>query len=244
MSVALSIKNITKRYGDFTAVDGVSFDVEEGELVTVLGLNGAGKTTLVKTLCTLLSPSGGDALVLGKSLVKEKSAVKELIAVSPQETAVAPNLTVEENLTLTAQMFGCTKAESVRRAKEQCKRFSLGEVWKKRAGKLSGGYQRRLSIAMALVCQPKILFLDEPTLGVDVLSRRELWREVELLKGKMTVVMTTHYMEEAESLSEKLAVMDKGKLLFFGGVEELKNLTGKPNVEEAFVSIVQKEVER
>ena len=140
---AIIINELTKRYRDITAVEDLSLSIEEGELFSLLGVNGAGKTTLVKTLCTLLSPSGGDALVLGKSLVKEKSAVKELIAVSPQETAVAPNLTVEENLTLTAQMFGCTKEESVRRAKEQCKRFSLGEVWKKRAGKLSGGYQRR-----------------------------------------------------------------------------------------------------
>ncbi|MBQ9730282.1 MAG: ABC transporter ATP-binding protein, partial [Clostridia bacterium] len=170
--VAISVRNLTKKYGETVAVNGVSFEAEQGKLLALLGLNGAGKTTLVKTLCTLLTPTAGDAVLLGNSLKENAAGVKEIIALSPQETAVAPNLTVEENLTLTARLCGATKAESVVRAKKQCERFSLAEVWKKKAGKLSGGYQRRLSIAMALICQPKILFLDEPTLGLDVLARR------------------------------------------------------------------------
>ena len=245
---AIRIESLTKRYKDVTAVDHLSLTVEQGELFSLLGVNGAGKTTTIKMLSCLTKPTAGDALLLGKSVLREPEAVKRLIAVSPQETAVAPKLTVEENLALMARIAdaghqgpaGTSDARPYReRVDALCDRLGLGEVRRKAAGKLSGGWQRRLSIAMALILEPKILFLDEPTLGLDVLARAELWDLIRSLKGQMTVILTTHYMEEAEALSDRIGVMGKGKLLTVGTAAELKEAVGAATLEEAFIRLAK-----
>lgn len=236
---AIDIRSLTKRFGDHTAVDGLTLSIEEGELVSLLGVNGAGKTTTIKMLTGLLPPDGGDAFLLGSSIVTEPGTMKAWTAVSPQESAVAPNLTVEENLHLMGGIYGMEKAYALEKIPEAMAALGLDEVAKKRAKTLSGGWQRRLSIAMALVTDPRILFLDEPTLGLDVLARRELWAVIKSLKGKVTTVLTTHYMEEAEALSDRIAVMAKGKLRAMGTAEELIAQTGAENFEDAFVRLAR-----
>lgn len=226
---AIEIQGLTKRYGPITAVDGLDLTVRQGELFALLGVNGAGKTTTIKMLSCLTRPDGGDARLLGRSVVTDTAAVKNCIGVSPQETAVAPNLTARENLLLMCGVHGLPRQESLARVEELARR----------AGKLSGGWQRRLSIAMALVARPEILFLDEPTLGLDVLARAELWDVIRALKGRITVILTTHYMEEAEALSDRVGVMKDGRLLALGTPEELKVRTGCEKFEEAFIAIVK-----
>ena len=235
---AIELNNLRKEYKDVVAVDDLSFTVEEGELFSLLGVNGAGKTTTIKMLSTLTPPTGGDATILGKSLRNEPQEIKGLIDVSTQETAVARKLTVDENIEFYAALNGLSAEEIRERKAAAYAVFGLDAVAKKQASKLSGGWQRKLSIALALVCRPRILFLDEPTLGLDVLARRELWRAITSLKGKMTIILTTHYMEEAEALSDRIGIMDHGKLLFVGTKEELYARSGKTNVEDAFVEIV------
>lgn len=234
---AVETQNLTKRFGEKTAVDQLNLIIREGELFSLLGVNGAGKTTTIRMLSCLSAPTSGDALLLGDSIVSKSANVKEKINISPQETAVARKLTVRENLILIAQLYGMNRAQANARADEMLESLSLTEVAGNRARTLSGGMQRRLSIAMALITQPKILFLDEPTLGLDVLARRELWRLIESLKGKMTVLLTTHYMEEAEALSDRIGVMEKGRLKAVGTAQELISLTGAPNFEEAFIAL-------
>ncbi len=238
----IEINGLTKKYKDVTAVDNLHLQIEQGELFSLLGVNGAGKSTTIKMLCTLTKPTAGDARLMGKSIVSESGEVKKIIAVSPQETAVAPNLTVEENLRLMAGVHGFSKQETEEKLQEAVNSFRLKDILKKRAGKLSGGWQRRLSIAMALICQPQILFLDEPTLGLDVIARSELWDMILSLKGKITIVMTTHYMEEAEALSDTIGIMKDGKLLFCGTAEEIKKKAGTDKFEEAFIRIVKEGV--
>lgn len=238
---AVIIRSLTKKYKDLTAVDNLSLTIKQGELFSLLGVNGAGKTTLIKMLSCLTAPTSGDAALNGHSIVTEQKAVKSIIAVSPQETAVAPNLSVRENLELMAGVHGFTKEKVRSKTSELMDRFSLNEIASKRAGKLSGGWQRRLSIAMALISEPEILFLDEPTLGLDVLARSELWDHIRDLKGKITVILTTHYMEEAESLSDRLAVMRKGQLLFTGTAGEARAAGGSDSFETAFINIVKGE---
>lgn len=232
---AIEIKGLRKTYGAVTAVDCLTLSVGEGELFALLGVNGAGKTTTIRMLTGLAAPTGGDALLCGSSIVREPEAVKALSACSPQETAVAPNLTVRENLELMAGIYGV--AQPKRAAETMIAEMNLGEVAARRARTLSGGWQRRLSIAMALITGPRVLFLDEPTLGLDVLARRELWQHIRALKGKMTIVLTTHYMEEAESLSDRIGVMAHGKLIAVGTAAELMERTGKTTFEDAFVAI-------
>lgn len=236
---AIEIRDLRKTYKDVTAVEGLDLTVEEGELFALLGVNGAGKTTTVKMLATLTAPTGGDALICGRSVTEERSAVKKLIDISLQETAVARKLTVEENLDFYAALSGLTPEERERSKEEACATFGLDEVLKRRADRLSGGWQRKLSVALALISRPRVLFLDEPTLGMDVLARRELWRAIEALKGKMTVVLTTHYMEEAQALADRIGVMKDGRLLFVGSREEMYARTGTDSVEEAFIRIVE-----
>lgn len=236
---AIKTVDLTKKYKDLTAVDGLNLTVRQGELLSLLGVNGAGKTTTIKMLTGLTRSTSGDAYLNGKSILTESAAVKEMIAVSPQETAVAPNLTVRENLTLLAGVHGFSKAEAKAKAAELSDRFGLGEIANKKAGKLSGGWQRRLSIAMALISDPQILFLDEPTLGLDVLARSDLWDMIRALKGKMTVILTTHYMEEAEKLSDRVAIMKDGRLLLTGTPAEIKSRAGTDKFDEAFVRIVK-----
>lgn len=232
---AITIINLSKKYGEFTAVDSINLTIEQGELFSLLGVNSAGKTTTIKMLSCLIKPTGGDAVLLGNSIKAHPQAVKEIINISPQETAVATNLSVIENLELTAGLYGQNKKTAKRRAEEIATQFGLEDVKKKKAKHLSSGMQRRLSLAMALITNPQILFLDEPTLGLDVLARRELWTSIRALKGKATIILTTHYLEEIEALSDRVGVMAKGKLAALGTVAELTEQTGTSNLEDAFV---------
>ncbi len=234
---AITVTNLTKRYGNVVAVDDLSLAIDGGELFSLLGVNGAGKTTTIKMLACLIRPDGGDAVLLGDSIVGNPHGVKQKTNLSPQETAVAPNLSVLENLALIAGIYGQDGATATRRAHEMAAQFGLDAVLKKKAKQLSGGMQRRLSIAMALITDPKILFLDEPTLGLDVLARRELWASIQALKGKVTIILTTHYLEEAEALSDHVGVMANGRLKAFGTVTELLKQTGTAKLEDAFVSL-------
>lgn len=238
---AIKITGLTKKYKDVTAVDGLELSVRHGELFALLGVNGAGKTTTIKMLSCLTAPTSGEAYLGGKSIVSQPNEVKSIIGVSPQETAVAPRLTVKENLELMCGVHGISKEKTRERVNALCEEFELHEVMSRKAGKLSGGWQRRLSIAMALTGEPEILFLDEPTLGLDVIARSELWDTVRALKGKKTIILTTHYMEEAEALSDRIGIMRGGRLLALGTAQELKTLTGKDKFEDAFVAIVKGE---
>ena len=236
---AIEAKGLVKRYKNITAVDGLDLKIKRGELYALLGVNGAGKTTAIKMLSCLTKPSHGDARVGGYSILEEPRQVKALIGVSPQESAVAPNLTVRENLELMARIHGFSREMTRDKIMELTTQFTLQSVLGRKAGKLSGGWQRRVSIAMALISQPQILFLDEPTLGLDVLARHELWTVIRALKGKTTIVLTTHYMEEAAALSDRVGIMKDGRLLASGTVEELKKMAGAADFEQAFVSIVK-----
>ena len=230
---------LVKRYKNLTAVNKLNLEIQQGELFSLLGVNGAGKTTTIKMLTCITKPTDGDAFIGGYSITKQPEQVKRLIGVSPQETAVAPNLSVKENLELMCGIHGFAKEKSKSKIEELTEQFTLDSVLKRRAGKLSGGWQRRVSIAMALISEPHILFLDEPTLGLDVIARHELWDMIRSLKGKVTVILTTHYMEEAESLSDRIGIMKDGNLLAVGTAEELKIMTGANDFESAFVSIVK-----
>ncbi len=236
---AIRIENLTKKYKDVVAVDTLNLSVHKGELFSLLGVNGAGKTTTIKMLSCLTQPTSGDAFLNGKSICKDTAAVKSLIAVSPQETAVAPGLSVWENLELMCGVYGFTKDKQKAKITELTELLGLESVSKKKAGKLSGGWQRRLSIAMALISEPEILFLDEPTLGLDVLARSDLWDLIRSLKGKVTIILTTHYMEEAEALSDRIAIMKDGKLLICDTAEKIKERAGTDNFEQAFIHIVK-----
>ena len=236
---AIRIENLTKKYKDVTAVDSLSLTISEGELFSLLGINGAGKTTTIKMLSCLTSPTSGDAYLLGKSISRDTKEVKSLIAVSPQETAIAPGLSVYENLELMCGVYGFSKEKQKEKIDEVTTLLGLSEISKKKASKLSGGWQRRLSIAMALISEPRILFLDEPTLGLDVIARSELWELIRALKGKVTIILTTHYMEEAEALSDRIAIMKSGKLIICDTAENIKKVAGADRFEEAFVRIVK-----
>ena len=238
---AIRTVNLTKKYKDITAVDRLNLTIEGGELFALLGVNGAGKTTTIKMLCGLARPTSGDAFLAGHSVVSETAAVKRVIGVSPQETAVAPGLTALENLRLMAGVHGFSKEKQNERIDELAAAFDLGGVLGKRAGRLSGGWQRRLSLAMALIGEPEILFLDEPTLGLDVIARAELWDVIRALRGRVTVILTTHYMEEAEALSDRIAVMKSGRVLAEGTAEALKARAGCERFEDAFIALVRGE---
>lgn len=239
MEYAIKTTGLTKKYKEITAIDDLNLEIKNGELFSLLGVNGAGKTTTIKMLSTLTLPTTGDAVVSGESIISSPNLVKERIGVSPQETAVAPSLSVKENLTLMCDVHGLNKDKAKAKIEELSKALDLESVMNRKAGKLSGGWQRRLSIAMALVSEPKVLFLDEPTLGLDVIARSELWDLIESLKGKTTIVLTTHYMEEAEALSDRLGVMKNGRLLFTGTVKEMKEKTGTEKIEDAFIKMIK-----
>lgn len=236
---AIKTLSLTKKYKDLTAVDNLTLTVKQGELLSLLGVNGAGKTTAIKMLSCLTAPTSGDAFLNGKSICKDTAAVKEIIAVSPQETAIAPGLTVGENLQLMCGVHGLTKEKQNEKIAELTERLELKSVINKKAGKLSGGWQRRLSIAMALVSEPRILFLDEPTLGLDVLVRSDLWELIRSLKGKVTIILTTHYMEEAEELSDRIAIMKEGRLLVCDTASNIMEKAGEDSFEKAFIHIVK-----
>ena len=236
---AIKIINLTKKYKDINAVEQLNLEINQGELFSLLGVNGAGKTTTIKMLTCLTQPTSGDAFLNGKSICNESAAVKQIIAVSPQETAVARGLSVCENLELMCGVYGFSKEKRNTKIKELTKLLALESVLNKKAGKLSGGWQRRLSIAMALIGEPQILFLDEPTLGLDVIARSELWDLILSLKTKVTIILTTHYMEEAETLSDRIAIMKDGKLLICDTAEKIKQTAHEENFEKAFINIVK-----
>ena len=236
---AIVVTGLSRQYPDKTAVDNISFSVDKGSIFSLLGVNGAGKTTTIKMLCGLTRPTGGEAYVLSHDIHTELGEVKKLVNISPQDTSVASRLTVRENLEFIAGIYGADRKKQREKADEMIQYFHLQEVADRRAKVLSGGWQRKLSIAMALITEPQIIFLDEPTLGLDVLARRELWEVIRRMKEKITIILTTHYMEEAESLSDKVAVMVDGRIKAMGSVEELKEQTGADNLEEAFVRIAQ-----
>ena len=238
---AIQTTALTKRYKEITAVDGLNLEIRRGELYALLGVNGAGKTTAIRLLTGLTRPTSGDALVGGYSITKEREQVKRRIGVAPQETAIAPNLTVKENLELICGIYGFSKAKTASKIEELTGQFSLESVLTRRAGKLSGGWQRRVSIAMALISEPELLFLDEPTLGLDVLARHELWDAIRALKGRITIVLTTHYMEEAAALSDRIGILKDGRLLAVGTAAELMERSGTDDFEQAFVTIVKED---
>lgn len=230
---AIQITGLSRDYGKRRVVDRLSLTVAQGELFALLGVNGAGKSTTIKMLCCLTAPTEGDAALMGRSVRTDSPGAREVLAVSPQETAVAPNLTVRENLELMAGVYLRPREA----AEEVLAELGLGHWAKQRARTLSGGWQRRLSIAMALVSQPEVLFLDEPTLGLDVLARRELWSVIRGLKGHTAIILTTHYLEEAESLADRIGIMNAGRLRAVGTAEELKALAGRDSFEDAFVAL-------
>lgn len=236
---AIVVTGLSRQYPGKTAVDNISFSVDKGSIFSLLGVNGAGKTTTIKMLCGLTRPTGGEAYVLSHNIHTELDEVKKLVNISPQDTSVASRLTVRENLEFIAGIYGAGREKQREKADEMIQYFHLQEVADRRAKVLSGGWQRKLSIAMALITEPQIIFLDEPTLGLDVLARRELWEVIRRMKEKITIILTTHYMEEAESLSDKVAVMVDGQIKAMGSVKELKEQTGADNLEEAFVRIAQ-----
>lgn len=238
---AIKTVGLTKKYKDVLAVSDLNLEIKKGELYSLLGINGAGKTTTIKMLSCLIKPTEGEAYLNGHSIHLESEKVKEIIGVSPQETAIAPNLSVKENLELMCGIYGFSNEKKEMKVDELVKQFDLCSILQKKAGKLSGGWQRRLSIAMALIGEPEILFLDEPTLGLDVIARSELWDTIRQLKDKITIILTTHYMEEAEALSDRIAIMKDGKLLIVGTAQELKEKANCDKFEDAFVKLVKEE---
>lgn len=233
---------LCKRYKNIIAVDNLNLEIHRGELFSLLGINGAGKTTTIKMLSCLSEPSDGDAFIDGYSITKERKRIKSIIGISPQETAVAPNLSVKENLELICGIYGFTKKKTETKIQELSREFGLDSMLKRKAGKLSGGWQRRVSIAMSLIGEPNVLFLDEPTLGLDVIARQDLWKSIRALKGKVTIILTTHYLEEAEALSDRIGIMKDGRLLACGTAEEIKSKAKTSDFESAFVSIVKEEI--
>lgn len=234
---AIEILGLTKEYGGRRVVDRLELSIPAGELFALLGVNGAGKSTTIKMLSCLTVPTEGDGTLMGHSVTTDSHRAKEILAVSPQETAIGPNLTVLENLELMAGVY----KRPMERVNQVMERLDLAQWAKARAKTLSGGWQRRLSIAMALVSQPEVLFLDEPTLGLDVLARRELWSVIRGLKGHTAIILTTHYLEEAESLADRIGIMNRGRLRAVGTAEELKALAGCGSFEDAFVALAGEE---
>lgn len=238
---AIVMDNLTKCFANRTGVNHLSLTIGQGEIFALLGQNGAGKTTTIRMLCGLLRPSEGDAILMGHSVSREPEAVKQVINLSPQETAVAPKLSVKENLELIARLYGASRMQARQKAEHLLHAFHLQDRAQEKAKTLSGGMQRRLSIAMALISDPAVLFLDEPTLGLDVRARRDLWKQIEQLKGHMTVILTTHYLEEAEALADRIAIMDRGVLQTVGTAEQIKRETGTDSLEEAFLRLTERE---
>lgn len=239
--VDIKTENLTKKYRNLTAVDSIELSIEHGELFSLLGVNGAGKSTTIKMLTCLSKPTSGNAFILGESILTNPFFIKEKIGVSPQETAVAANLTVRENLEFISGIHGSNNSLSKEKAAQMIKKFHFAKYENIRSKNLSGGWQRRLSIAMALISEPKILFLDEPTLGLDVIARRELWDVISDLKATTTIILTTHYLEEAQALSDRIGIMSGGKLTAVGTVEEIIKKSGKKNFEEAFITLAGEE---
>ena len=232
----ITIDNVCKNYKAKKALDNVSLSIKQAELFGLLGVNGAGKTTLIKILCGLTRKTSGTITINNFNLDKEIDKIKEIIDISPQETSVANNLTVKENLEFFANIYNNNDVKTIN---EIIDIFNLNEVLNQRAKTLSGGYKRRLSIAIALISKPKILFLDEPTLGLDVFARRELWNIIKKLQKNITIILTSHYLEEIENLCDRVAILSNGKLLKTGTIEEIKQITNTQNFEDAFIKLVE-----
>ncbi|MBR2871229.1 MAG: ABC transporter ATP-binding protein [Clostridia bacterium] len=232
----VSISNVSKNYKTITALKNLDLDIKQGELFGLLGINGAGKTTLIKILCGLCKKNDGKVFIDGLDLDKDIDKIKEIVDISPQETSIALNLTVKENLEFFANVYNKSTKQDI---DDIINIFSLTQVLDQRAKTLSGGFKRRLSIAVALISKPKLLFLDEPTLGLDVFARRELWNIINKLKGKITIVLTSHYLEEIESLCDRVAILSKGKLLAVGEIEQIKQSAKAQTFENAFISLVE-----
>ena len=232
---AIRMTELTKKYGEKTAVDHCNLTVNDGEMFSLLGVNGAGKTTTIRMLSCLSAPTSGSAEIFGYDVVKDSDTVKSLVGISTQDTAVAEKLTVEENLRFMAGIYGKSRED----AERVIAAFGLEGVQRSKAKTLSGGWKRRLSIAMAVIGDPKVLFLDEPTLGLDVLARREIWKIIEKLKKKATIILTTHYMEEAEALSDRIGIMIDGHMVMLGTLAELEAATGRKGLEEFFIHVAE-----
>lgn len=239
--MVIQIKELTKKFGGELAVDRLSLTIEQGEFFALLGENGAGKTTTIKMLSCLLSPTSGDALMLGDSIVENPLAVKKKMNLSPQETAIARNLSVKENLEFIAKIYGSNQQETKRKTEELIRKFGLEEYAGKKAKNLSGGWQRRLSIAMAMISEPEIIFLDEPTVGLDVRARIDLWKILLQLKGDITIILTTHYLEEVEALADRIGIMQGGRLRALGTLEELQKRTGLEKLQDIFIKLTEEE---
>lgn len=236
--IIIKTNNLTKKFKDFTAVDNININVYSGEIYAFLGLNGAGKTTTIKMLACLLKPTSGDALINGLDINTKKDKIKEIVSISPQESAFAPNLNIYQNLVFMGRIYGLTKKQADERAKELIKEFDLTKHEKKKAKNLSGGLKRRLSIAMAIISKPKILFLDEPTLGLDVISRHNLWNEINKIKEYTTIILTTHFLDEAEKLADRVGIISNGKLVIEDSVNNIKEYTHENTLENAFIKLV------
>lgn len=219
---AVQTFKLTKEFDGLVAVNGIDLEIKKGELFSLLGPNGAGKTTTIKMLCCLLKPTRGTASILGYDIAKDPFKVKELIGVSPQETVLSERLNCWENLALIGKVHGMSSKEVKGRSKELLETMGLTERSKDQVRKFSGGMKRRLSIAMALIHEPEVLFLDEPTLGLDPQARRAVWEYIAGLKGRKTILLTTHYMEEADFLSDRIGIIDEGRIVALGTSEELK----------------------
>lgn len=235
---AIKVSNLTKKFKNVLAVNNISFNVKEGEIFGVLGLNGAGKTTTIKMMSGLTRPTSGNIKVFDYDIYKDINKIKSIIGVSPQESAIANNLTVKENIELMASLYFKDKIKIKDNIKLVINNLGLENYINRRAKTLSGGYKRRLSIAMALVTNPRILFLDEPTLGLDVINRHELWNVINNLKGKVTIILTSHYMEEISALVDDIAIMKNGKILMINNLETILKSTNTNSLEEAFIKIV------
>ena len=232
---SIQTKNLTKKFKDKVAVNNMNLKIKEGELFALLGTNGAGKTTTIKMLSGLINPTSGNVLINNMDMKKDSISIKKILNASPQETAIGLNLTVKENLYFMAGVYQIKDKD--KKINELIKLFNLSKVLDKKTKKLSGGWQRKVSIAISLINDPKILFLDEPTLGLDVIARKELWKIILNLKGKITIILTTHYMEEAEYLSDRIGIMSEGDLVDIDTSDNLIKKTGTKNIEDAFVKI-------
>ena len=239
--IAIKTNNLCKSYKNCDAVNNLNLEIQDGELYSLLGVNGAGKTTTIKMLSCLTQPTQGSATIYGFDLIKDSQNIKQIINVSPQETAVAPMLSVKENLEFICEIYGFSQNKAQQKTLELMEVLQLSQIANQRAGTLSGGWQRRLSIAMALISEPKILFLDEPTLGLDVIARRELWEFIKKLKQKMTIILTTHYLEEAENLSDHIGIMNQGQIMISGSLDELLKQANTDNFEDAFIQFSHQE---
>jgi len=240
--LAIELKNLSKNFKGKKVVDNLNFSLKQGELLALLGENGAGKSTTINMLCGLTKPTSGDAYILGKSVVNDVFEVKKLINVSPQEIALGNKISIKENLELVARIYGDNKIEAEKKSRVMLEKLKLTEKANEKVKTLSGGMQRKLSIGMALISEPKVLFLDEPTVGLDVRTRNELWRTIEKLKGKVTIILTTHYLEEAQALADKIIIINKGRIKSEGVASKIIEDAGAKNFEEAFLKLTEKEV--